>query len=265
VTCARHPAVHSPIHRTMTDTTQRPAPTPVAWPDAGMTRGFDLLAALSAAQPTIVDVGAHNGETLDIAARNLSGGATYVALEPNPGTFAILQQRAAAYAGTAVRAECVQAAAGPRDGTVEFHATRASAVAGVLAPVAGLSDRVPSGDHEIDAVVRVPMVRIDALLAQYGITTVDLLKVDAEGYDLEVLRGAEDALCAHRVRVVIAEVFFVAYREGQAYFWDIAGYLHGFGYRFVNLFDTRDTSQGRLYTGNGLWVSPEVAAANAYL
>lgn len=240
-------------------------PTSATWPDDGMTRAFELLTAVSMPLPTIVDVGAHTGETLDIARRNLPGGGTYLALEPNPETFAALQRRVAAYGTTPMRMTCVQAAAGSADGTTEFFATRASAVAGVLAPVAGLSERVPSGDHEVDAVVTVPLVRLDSLLAEHGIRSVDLLKVDAEGYDLEVLRGAHEALRAQRVRAVLAEVFFVSYRDGQAFFWDIATYLHGLGYLFVNLFDTRDTAQGRLYTGNGLWVSRELASANGYL
>ncbi|MES3032817.1 MAG: FkbM family methyltransferase [Gemmatimonadota bacterium] len=244
---------------------QIPTDEMVPWPDAGMARAFALLEPLQVAQPVVIDVGAHNGETLQIAARRLAAGATYVALEPNPGTFALLTKAAAAYDGTTMRATCLQAAAGPSEGTVQFNATRASAVAGVLAPVAGLGERVPSGDHDILEQVTVPMVTIDGLIARHGLGTVDLLKVDAEGYDLEVLRGAAAALAAHRVRVVLTEVFFVSYREGQAYFWDIASFLHDAGYRFVNLYDTRDTSQGRLYTGNGLWVSPEVAGANGYL
>ena len=235
------------------------------WPDAGMARAFELLAPLAPARHVIIDVGAHNGETLEIAASRLSGGAHYIALEPNPETFALLQARAARYDGTAMQASCVQAAAGPVEGTTTFNATRASAVAGVLPPVAGLGERVPSGDHDILEQVTVPMVTIDGLMAREGIIAVDLLKVDAEGYDLEVLRGAQVALREHRVRVVLAEVFFVAYREGQAFFWDIAAFLHDAGYRFVNLYDTRETSQGRLYTGNGVWVSPEVAVANQYL
>ncbi len=235
------------------------------WPDAGMARAFELLAPLAPARHVVIDVGAHNGETLDIAASRLAGGAHYIALEPNPGTFALLKARAGRYEGTAMQASCVQAAAGPVEGTTSFNATRASAVAGVLPPVAGLGERVPSGDHDILEQVTVQMVTIDGLMAREGISSVDLLKVDAEGYDLEVLRGAMQALREHRVRVVLAEVFFVAYREGQAFFWDIAAFLQEAGYQFVNLYDTRDTSQGRLYTGNGLWVSPEVAGANGYL
>jgi FkbM family methyltransferase len=235
------------------------------WPDAGMARAFELLERLPTSRPVVIDVGAHNGETLDIAASRLVGGAHYIALEPNPTTFALLKARAARYVNTTMHARCVQAAAGPVEGTTSFNATRASAVAGVLSPVAGLGERVPSGDHDILEKVTVPMVTIDGLMAREGIVGVDLLKVDAEGYDLEVLRGAQAALREHRVRVVLAEVFFVAYRDGQAFFWDIAAFLHEMGYNFVNLYDTRDTSQGRLYTGNGLWVSPEVAGANEYL
>jgi FkbM family methyltransferase len=250
----------------MTDRSASPSTEHVVpWPDQGMASAFELLRPLALTRPVIIDVGAHNGETLDIAARRLEDGARYLALEPNPATYAILQSRASKYHGTSMHATCVAAAAGPSEGTVTFLATRASAVAGVLPPVAGLGARVPSGDHDIVDEVSVAMVTIDGLMDREGIVRADLLKVDAEGYDLAVLRGTERALREHRIHVVICEVFFVAYREGQAYFWDVATFMHECGYRFVNLFDTRDTSQGRLYTGNGVWVSPDVAAANGYL
>jgi hypothetical protein len=43
---------------------------------------------------------------------------------------------------------------------------------------------------------------LDEELAARGIAEVDLLKIDAEGYDLHVLRGAERCLAARAVAVV---------------------------------------------------------------
>ena len=60
-------------------------------------------------------------------------------------------------------------------------------------------------------------------------------------------------------------MFFVKYRKNQCYFWDIASYLQKYNYSFVNLYDTRNTSQGRLYTGNGLWISNDLAQKNNFL
>ena len=50
----------------------------------------------------------------------------------------------------------------------------------------------------------VPAVSVDALLERENVSTVDILKTDAEGCDWEVLRGAGQLLAQQRVRVIIA-------------------------------------------------------------
>jgi hypothetical protein len=60
-------------------------------------------------------------------------------------------------------------------------------------------------------------------------------------------------------------VFFVKYRENQAYFWDLATEFANLGFLFVNLFDACNTSQARLYTANAIWVSPRLALELGYL
>ena len=116
-----------------------------------------------------------------------------------------------------------------------------------MRPAEGLGARVPTGDHRVLQEFDVDVVSIDALLEDRGLTEVDVLKVDAEGYDLEVLKGARKALEAGHISAVLTEVFFVSYREGQKFFWDIASFLDEVGYYFVNLFDTHETGQRSLH------------------
>ena len=52
------------------------------------------------------------------------------------------------------------------------------------------------------AAATVPQITVDALLAEYGWDHVDMLKIDVEGWDLQCLRGAQQALAEHRVEVV---------------------------------------------------------------
>jgi FkbM family methyltransferase len=47
---------------------------------------------------------------------------------------------------------------------------------------------------------RITTTTLDAELARVGWPSVDWLKIDAEGYDLSVLRGAHETLRAHRIR-----------------------------------------------------------------
>jgi len=235
------------------------------WPDVALKTAFDLMRPLSSANRVIIDVGAHRGETLWSISNNNEHNTRYFGLEPDPGTFEALKEAREKIELLNLEVSLFNVAAGPSDGKIRFSKAKESAVSGILKPVDGLLERVPTGDHIIVDELEVEQITIDSLAKSQNLREVHLLKVDAEGYDLEVLRGAESLLKNQDVAIVIAEVFFVPYREGQAYFWEIANYLHQLKYRFVNLYDTRNTQQGRLYTGNGIWVSAEVAVLNNFL
>jgi len=236
-----------------------------AWPDGALQRAMGLLERCGLPRLSVIDVGAHFGETLESVHTIRTTQIKYLALEPNPNSFEQLQKTANKFVAKDFEVSCMQVAAGPNSGMTRFFATQASAVSGVLRATTGQDERVPTGDHHIVDEFDLPMISLDDHIEKAGISVVDLLKIDVEGYDLEVLVGAARSLADQKVGAVVVEVFFVPYRDGQAYFWDIAQYLGEFGYSFVNLYDTRETGQGRLYTGNGLWVSSATASANDFL
>jgi FkbM family methyltransferase len=55
---------------------------------------------------------------------------------------------------------------------------------------------------------RIEVSTVDEFCERHGIDTVDVLKIDAQGYDLEVLLGAGRMLSAKRVAFVFVEVGF---------------------------------------------------------
>ena len=156
-------------------------------------------------------------------------------------------------------------AVGAKAGRVIFRVANASEVSGILSPEAELLDRVPTGDHGLKATLEVEQICIDDFITEKQLAKVNVLKIDTEGYDLEVVRGATESLRQGVVDVVVCEVFFVKYRENQAYYWDIATELENLGFSFVNLFDARNTEQGRLYTANAIWASPSLSLKLGYL
>jgi FkbM family methyltransferase len=235
------------------------------WPDSALDKAINLLELNKGQKLTVIDVGAHFGETLVGLIGKINCGMQYISFEPDESTFKKLESVCNSIQADGYEIKCNCMAAGPMDCWIGFQKTKASEVSGILKPVAGLSERVLTGDHEVLEEIRVIQIKIDTVISHEKITHVDILKVDAEGYDLKVLQGANNSLKNQKVGVVICEVFFVAYREGQAYFWDIAKYLEECGYKFVNLFDARETKQGRLYTANGVWVSEKIGKKNCYL
>jgi FkbM family methyltransferase len=235
------------------------------WPEEGLRHALMLRDPSSVSDPVVIDIGAHHGETLCSVLAHTSDNLRYLALEPNPESFRHLERTATSMAREGLRLECIEKAAGPIKGSATFFRTQESAVSGLLRPEVGLGTRVPTGDHRVVQEFEVDVICVDDLLRERGLMGADVLKIDAEGYDLDVLKGAKESIASGRIGAILAEVFFVSYRGGQAYFWDIATFLKSHNYYFVHLYDTRQTSQGRLYTGNGLWVSESVARANDYL
>lgn len=65
--------------------------------------------------------------------------------------------------------------------------------------------------------------------------TIDFLKLDTQGSELQILRGAEKLLREKRIGMIFTEVLMLPVYEEQAVFSEIDQYLRGIGYRFIDL------------------------------
>jgi FkbM family methyltransferase len=139
-----------------------------------------LRAALELRPGAFVDVGAHLGQTL-VKVIVLGHRGAYVGFEPKAGAAAYVERLLTA---NERRGEVIAAAAGDRAGVAELaldHELDDSATI-----IADLHPHGSGGERRV-----VPLVRGDDVLARAGMEPVGVLKVDAEGAELEVLRGFE--------------------------------------------------------------------------
>lgn len=83
--------------------------------------------------------------------------------------------------------------------------------------------------YEQDGSMDVEITTIDAYSQENGIEYIDLLKIDTEGNDLSVLRGAEKMLRGGRIGTIVFE-FSILYTYSHVYFPDFTDYLSQFGY-----------------------------------
>jgi hypothetical protein len=90
--------------------------------------------------------------------------------------------------------------------------------------------------------VSVPMTKLDSYIKQKCLTHIDLLKIDTQGYDLEVLRGASTILDLRAVGTLLVEVNFTCLYEGQCSFGEIERLLKGKGYGLVALYEVVRTN-----------------------
>ena len=149
-----------------------------------------LLEAFAPSCRRFVDVGANAGEWTATLLRHARPGVEGVLFEPARPALERLRARF----GTLSTISIVEAAASDAVGEqIFFEEPDAGGRSSLLA---GFSDRSDTRPH------RVPVTTLDLALDRWGDEWIDILKVDAEGYDLHVLRGATRALEAHRFGIV---------------------------------------------------------------
>ena len=71
--------------------------------------------------------------------------------------------------------------------------------------------------------------RADDFIRENHCPLPDLIKLDVQGYELEVLLGARD--CLRHAEAIIAEVAFVEYYSRQCFFEDVVEFLAARGFR----------------------------------
>jgi FkbM family methyltransferase len=77
-------------------------------------------------------------------------------------------------------------------------------------------------------VVHLPMTTLDRLAISRGIRVVDLLKLDVQGFELEVLRGAEALL--QTAQVVLLEVSFLQYNAEAPLVHEVFAAMRSYGF-----------------------------------
>jgi FkbM family methyltransferase len=138
------------------------------------------------------DIGANNGAYSKVL-RHLVPAATIYAFEPHPKSFAALQTVLAGDDAVLVNQALSET---PGEMTLYDFAEHDGSTQASLSreAVALFSGNVV--EH------RVTCNTIDGFMAERGIDRIDLLKVDTEGFDLSVLRGARQALAAGRIGTI---------------------------------------------------------------
>ncbi len=79
--------------------------------------------------------------------------------------------------------------------------------------------------------IRVPLTTIDDLLREHQVDAVSLMKIDVEGAEAEVLKGAVESLNAHKIKSIAMEINGGRLAERGITAQDLFGVLTEAGYR----------------------------------
>jgi Methyltransferase FkbM domain len=94
---------------------------------------------------------------------------------------------------------------------------------------------------------------VDAFCKQKGIDSVDILKVDVEGSEAAVFRGAEGLFQKRAVRNVFTEVYFNPLYVGMPIFADLDAHLKAKGFRLHGIYSLTPSYEGHVLGGNAFY------------
>jgi FkbM family methyltransferase len=159
-----------------------------------------VLARLLRPGATVVDLGANWGYFTLMAARLAGQGGRVLALEPDPRMFDLLERNVrlnglatvAAFPLAAGADRATRTLAGYSEGTDNRGTSRIED-----------EPRAPSPEPRRFTVPTVPM---DSFLDRHGLTSVDVIKIDVEGYEDAVLEGMSAGLAGRRYRHILIEL-----------------------------------------------------------
>ena len=151
---------------------------------------MEKVKKLVGAGDVVIDCGAHIGKYTIFASKNVSDGGKVIAFEPHPDNYEILIKN--------LRLNKCRNVVALKVGLWNKNGTHAFSISSNYAQHSMVIDHRKN-------YLKIKVNKLDAILNRFGIKTVKLLKLDAEGAEYFVLLGALKSLRAHRISNIVLE------------------------------------------------------------
>ena len=175
-----------------------------------------LVELLGSGLKTVVDVGANTGAWALSVLGKVPAVDRLIVFEPNPAAFESLRRNLSGMPSVVYS----QKALGDKRGSLSFWC---APDAGELSSL--VKEHAPRGSTE----VRVAVSTLDEEVDRLGVQHIDLLKIDAEGYDFRVILGSRRLLDEHRISIIQFE-YNEPWRATGSTLTHAAAFLEGMGY-----------------------------------
>ena len=185
----------------------------------------DMSKLVGTPRPLIFDVGANVGQSVQFF-RSWFPKAEIHSFEPSPTTFELLKHNVSGDRGARVW----NYGLGSQNAELEFLENS----------LPECSSFLPPGQSAWGAVMQktvVPVRTVDDFCAEHRIEKIDILKIDTQGYELEVLKGAERMCRAGVVSLVFCEMLIAEIYAGAASFGQLFDFLLSQGFLLVSFYD----------------------------
>lgn len=195
---------------------------------------------------TVLDIGANTGQFASMIREILPEVMIY-SFEPIETSFRELKSNAAALGPI----ECLPYALGESDAVMEMHKNDFSASSSILEMHSRHAEAFPMTARSV--IEKVQVRSLDAIVSQLTLKPKVLAKIDVQGYEMNVLKGAEKSLAA--IDALIVETSFETLYEQQPLFDEVYRFLLGRGFGYAGNFDqAADPRTGAILQADGIFL-----------
>lgn len=180
--------------------------------------------------PVIFDVGANRGDTAKKYVE-LFKNTTIHAFEPFPETCTIFKQKHQANKNIILN----QCALSSKIGSATLNVNNSVDTNSILqSKVLGATS---DASCTTITTVEIETNTIDNYCKVNNILMIDILKIDVQGFEVEVLKGAIEMLQQQKIKLIYTESYFVQQYVDQPLFHQIAAMLYQYGFTLQDIYD----------------------------
>jgi FkbM family methyltransferase len=186
-----------------------------------MSQTIDLLSI-----KTVFDIGANKGD-MALYFNEVFPNATISAFEPISSTYQLLVSACRSQS----KIKPIQLGFAEEAGSVKVYLQTDHGLNSINNFV-NKPDEKNGGKYE-----EIQLDTLDGYCKKNNIERIDLLKTDAEGLDLKIIKGAEGMLNAGKIKFILAEVGFNEDNLRNTFFEELRVYLYNKGFKIRGFYD----------------------------
>jgi FkbM family methyltransferase len=176
-------------------------------------------------KPVIFDVGANIGQSV-IRFKKILPQSQIYSFEPSARPFDQLSIEASLHSDV----KAFQFALGSSNGKLTLYENSCSDMNSFLEMGSG-------GSGSVLGQSTVPVKTVDEFCAEYQINYIDILKIDAQGFDFEVIKGSKQMILSGKIRQIYFEIIFSDMYKNVPRFSEVYDFLLDHGFVLVSLYD----------------------------
>lgn len=201
---------------------------------------FNLMGLNNYNINTVLDVGANRGQFLEDWVRHLPK-AKFYCFEPIAEEFKQLDKTAKKYSNEIIAINC---AVGNINGQIKFQKNNFTPSSSILTATKTNESYFPQTVNT--ELIDVQIIRLDDFFEKIDLEDLReiFLKIDVQGYELEVLKGAVNVL--KNTKICLLEINFDDLYAGQPTFKQIFDFLSEYGFEYKGAFDQVFHKNGHL-------------------